>query len=108
MLAPWPGSDTVVFPFAMCWRHYVELQLKTLIPAARRLLDKPVVPGGGHNIKQLWSAARIRWLAEGALIFSALRLVRLLWVFRQVVLIATSPAPEPRRRDEPITIRRPA
>ena len=29
MLAPWPGSDTVVFPFAMCWRHYVELQLKS-------------------------------------------------------------------------------
>lgn len=54
------------------------------------------------------SAEGVRWLAEGALIFAAVRLIRLLWVFRQVVLIATSRPAEPRRREEPISVRRSA
>lgn len=58
--------------------------------------------------RDLTSAAGVRWVAEGALSFVALRVLRLLWVFRQIVLIATSPPPERRRRDEPIGVRRSA
>jgi hypothetical protein len=47
--------DTVIYPFATCWRHYVEIQLKSLITAAQRFLDESPVPRGGHNIGQLWS-----------------------------------------------------
>lgn len=47
--------DTVIYPFATCWRHYVEIQLKSLIAAAQRFLGESLVPRGGHNIGQLWS-----------------------------------------------------
>jgi len=50
--------DTVIFPFATCWRHYVELQLKSLIAQCQELLDLPVKRRGGHNIEQLWSELR--------------------------------------------------
>lgn len=50
--------DTIIFPFAACWRHYVELQLKSLITQCRQLLDLPVQRRGGHNIEQLWSELR--------------------------------------------------
>jgi hypothetical protein len=50
--------DTVIFPFAACWRHYVELQLKWLITQCQELLDLPVKRRGGHNIEQLWSELR--------------------------------------------------
>ncbi|GGJ90551.1 hypothetical protein GCM10010123_20510 [Pilimelia anulata] len=29
--------DTVVFPYAMCWRHFVELQLKSLLAQLKRV-----------------------------------------------------------------------
>lgn len=47
-------QDTVFFPFAMCWRHYVELQLKSLSADLERLLFRSVRKRGGHNIEQLW------------------------------------------------------
>jgi hypothetical protein len=49
---------SVIFPFAVCWRHYVELQLKSLITQCQQLLDLPVRRRGGHNIEQLWSELR--------------------------------------------------
>jgi hypothetical protein len=50
--------DTLIFPFAACWRHYVELQLKSLIGECQQLLDVPMRARGGHNIEQLWSELR--------------------------------------------------
>jgi hypothetical protein len=48
----------VIFPFAACWRHYVELQLKSLIEQCQKLLDQTAKRRGGHNIEQLWSEMR--------------------------------------------------
>lgn len=50
--------DTVIFPFVACWRHYVELQLKSLITQCQELLGLPITRRGGHNIEQLWSELR--------------------------------------------------
>ncbi|MFE9651383.1 hypothetical protein ACFYO0_46405 [Streptomyces sp. NPDC006365] len=51
-------QDQLVYPFVMCWRHYVELHLKTLIELARSYLDEPHVPLRTHRIDLLWQAAR--------------------------------------------------
>lgn len=50
--------DSVVFPFAACWRHYVELQLKRALMDLRRLLDVPVVEEQHHDVLQLWNKVR--------------------------------------------------
>ncbi len=50
--------DTVILPFAACWRHYIELRLKSLISQCQQLLDLPIEPRGGHKIDQLWSELR--------------------------------------------------
>jgi hypothetical protein len=48
----------VVFPFAACWRHHVELQLKRALTDLRRLLDLPVVEEQHHDVLQLWNEVR--------------------------------------------------
>jgi hypothetical protein len=50
--------DSVFFPLASCWRHYVELRLKTLLVDLRRLLDLPVKQEHHHDIQQLWAEVR--------------------------------------------------
>jgi len=45
--------DTVIFPYAACWRHCVELQLKTLLAQLRALSDLPVEGRHHHRIDQL-------------------------------------------------------
>jgi hypothetical protein len=50
--------DTVIFPYAACWRHHVELQLKTLLAQLRALGDLPVENRHHHRIDQLWHEAR--------------------------------------------------
>jgi hypothetical protein len=51
-------QDYLVYPFLMCWRHYVELQLKNLISLLR---DHERASGEfprTHKIDVLWKQAR--------------------------------------------------
>lgn len=50
--------DTVVFPYVMCWRHYLELQLKSLLVDFRGYYGESRNPGNTHNIDQLWKELR--------------------------------------------------
>lgn len=50
--------DTVFFPYAACWRHHVELQLKSLLAQLRALSDLPAAARHHHLIDQLWGEAR--------------------------------------------------
>ncbi|HUZ55901.1 MAG TPA: hypothetical protein VMU94_25660 [Streptosporangiaceae bacterium] len=50
--------DTVIFPYAACWRHCIELQLKKLLAELRALSDLPVEGRHHHRIDQLWQEAR--------------------------------------------------
>jgi hypothetical protein len=50
--------DTVIFPFAALWRHYVELQLKTLVMNYRFLLNKPYEQRRSHKVLPLWHELR--------------------------------------------------
>ncbi|WP_282777453.1 hypothetical protein [Nocardia sp. CC201C] len=47
--------DTVVFPYATCWRHHIELQLKSLLAQLRALSDLPPEARHHHKIDQLWA-----------------------------------------------------
>ena len=53
-------DDRLVFPFANCWRHSIELQLKLLLPDLRRINLQPgeEVSVFKHSILELWRAAR--------------------------------------------------
>lgn len=51
-------QDTLIYPFVMCWRHYIELQLKTLIGLASVYLAEPHVLIRSHKIDVLWRATR--------------------------------------------------
>lgn len=50
--------DTVIFPYATCWRHYIELQLKSLLAQLRALSDLPPENRHHHRIGQLWQEVR--------------------------------------------------
>lgn len=50
--------DTVIFPYAACWRHHVELQLKSLLAQLRALSDLPGGERHHHKIDQLWQEVR--------------------------------------------------
>jgi hypothetical protein len=52
------GLDTVVFPYAACWRHFVELQLKSLLAQLRALLELPTESRRHHMIDALWREVR--------------------------------------------------
>jgi hypothetical protein len=54
------------------------------------------------------AAAGMRWVAEATVFVANTRLLRLLWVFRRIIDIATKPVPGPTRRAEPIKVRAPA
>ncbi|MDT7702173.1 MAG: hypothetical protein QOJ30_4498 [Pseudonocardiales bacterium] len=53
------------------------------------------------------SAAGMRWIAEGTLFFASGRLIRLIWVFRQLIGIATKPVAERGKRSEPVALKDP-
>ncbi|MFG2071256.1 hypothetical protein [Nonomuraea maritima] len=48
------ANDSLIFPFLMCWRHYVEIQLKSLINLMQRGLGHEVDVPGTHNLAKLW------------------------------------------------------
>ncbi|MER7893470.1 hypothetical protein ABTX15_26995 [Micromonospora sp. NPDC094482] len=51
-------QDYLVYPFLMCWRRYVELQLKALILLAKAYRREPANLPLTHKIDQLWRMAR--------------------------------------------------
>lgn len=54
-----PGDlDTVFFPYASMWRHYMELRLKSLVLGYRVLLDEPRQNRHTHSVLQLWRELR--------------------------------------------------
>jgi hypothetical protein len=57
--------DTVIFPFAALWRHYVELQLKSLVLNYRFLLNKPYEQRRSHKVLQLWQELRVLIAEDG-------------------------------------------
>lgn len=58
MLAHRSDLNAVVFPFAACWRHHVEVRLKELLVDLQRLLDRPIVKCHHHDVLQLWNEVR--------------------------------------------------
>ncbi len=51
-------QDYLVYPFLMCWRHYVEIQLKVLILLARAYRREVADVPRTHRIDHLWRVAR--------------------------------------------------
>jgi hypothetical protein len=49
--------DTVVFPYAACWRHYLELQLKWVLVQLRLATGRPSSSERHHRIDLLWREA---------------------------------------------------
>jgi hypothetical protein len=50
-------QDFLVYPVLFGYRHYIELALKEIIRAARRLLDEPGGVPETHNLSNLWNTA---------------------------------------------------
>jgi hypothetical protein len=48
----------VFFAFAACWRHCIEVQLKSLLADLRRLFDVCAGAPRHHDVLQLWNEAR--------------------------------------------------
>lgn len=51
-------QDTLIYPFLMCWRQYVELELKALIALLGKYHREPVPVMKTHKIDLLWKKAR--------------------------------------------------
>lgn len=49
--------DTVVYPYAACWRHYLELQLKSVLVQLRFLAKRPATSDRHHRVDLLWKEA---------------------------------------------------
>jgi hypothetical protein len=52
--------DYLIFPIANCWRHHVELQLKSLLTALRQFHDEPDGIVRGHDVLKLWREVQPR------------------------------------------------
>lgn len=50
--------DTVLYPAAFLYRHYVELRCKWIIRHGSRLIDRPKKTMWTHSFKALWGEAR--------------------------------------------------
>ncbi|MER7604700.1 hypothetical protein [Nocardioides sp. NPDC127503] len=48
--------DTVFYPYALCWRHYVELQLKVVLASLRALGGLAPREKPEHSVGKLWSS----------------------------------------------------
>lgn len=53
-------QDHLIFPFGMCWRHHMELQLKSLLMELQRYQREPVKAPNIHNLDHLWRKVRSR------------------------------------------------
>lgn len=50
--------DTIVFPYAACWRHHIELQLKVVSTILRTLLERTAVASNTHDLAKLWQQVK--------------------------------------------------
>lgn len=56
------GQDILVYPIVYLYRHYFELRLKSLIRAAKKLVDPHAdEPSMSHNLPELWDALARYW-----------------------------------------------
>lgn len=53
-------QDRLVFPFGMCWRHHIELQLKSLLMELQRYQGEPADGRPTHDLAKLWKDVRGR------------------------------------------------
>lgn len=53
-------SDQLVFPFGLCWRHHMELQLKSLLMELQRYQREAVEAPNTHDLAKLWREVRRR------------------------------------------------
>lgn len=53
-------QDMLVYPYLMCWRHFVELQLKSLILLSCKYLGDTVEIPRTHRLDVLWRIVRKR------------------------------------------------
>lgn len=53
-------QNQLVFPFGMCWRHHIELQLKSLLAELKRFQSEPTEGRPTHNLAKLWNQVRAR------------------------------------------------
>ncbi len=53
-------QDMLVFPFGLCWRHHMELQLKSLLMELQRYHREPVKAPATHDLMKLWRQVRTR------------------------------------------------
>ena len=51
-------TDALFWPFALCWRHYAEVQLKAILELLDQWHRRPVEPMSTHKIGVLWSRTR--------------------------------------------------
>ena len=51
-------QDMLVYPYLMCWRYFVELQLKNLILLSRRYLRESIELPRTHRLDVLWRVVR--------------------------------------------------
>lgn len=58
VLAEHLEQDTLIYPIAFLWRHYVELRLKGLLRSARLLKDEDVDDKIDHRLLPLWQKLR--------------------------------------------------
>jgi hypothetical protein len=54
------NQDQIVFPLGLCWRHHMELQLKSLLMELQRYQREPVKVAVTHNLDKLWKDVRGR------------------------------------------------
>lgn len=52
-------QDKLIYPYLMCWRHYVELQLKNLILLAGKYLRESIQLPRTHRLDILWRAPSV-------------------------------------------------
>lgn len=50
--------DTVTYPYGMIWRHWLELQLKSLLIDLRAMTGTPTPKKAHHRIDTLWAEVR--------------------------------------------------
>jgi hypothetical protein len=52
------NQDSLTFPLGLCWRHHMELQLKSLLVDLQRYQRQPVNVPKTHSLLQLWNLVR--------------------------------------------------
>ena len=54
-------NESLIYPFAHCWRHHIELQMKTFLHIAAPMVGEPL-PGNinqTHSLGRLWALVRL-------------------------------------------------